>query len=59
MLRKLPKVAPIKSSPLRKPGSSEWSELIVRLSGAWKELSLAEEGRENLGQDVEREGLNR
>ena len=37
--------------------ASEWPESIVRLAGAWKDLSLAEEGRANLGQDVEREAL--
>jgi len=37
--------------------ASEWPESIVRLAGAWKDLSLAEEGRANLGQDVERETL--
>ena len=37
--------------------ASEWPESIVRLAGAWKDLSLAEEGRANLGQDVEREPL--
>ena len=37
--------------------ASEWPESIARLAGAWKDLSLAEEGRANLGQDVEREAL--
>ena len=36
---------------------SEWPESIVQLAGAWKDLSLAEEVRANLGQDVEREAL--
>ena len=37
--------------------ASEWPESIARLAGAWKDLSSAEEGRANLGQDVEREAL--
>ena len=37
--------------------ASEWPESIARLAGAWKDLSLAEEDRANLGQDVERETL--
>jgi len=37
--------------------TTEWPESIVRLAGAWKDLSLAEEERANLGQDVERAAL--
>jgi len=37
--------------------ASEWPESIDRLAGAWKDLSSAEEGRANLGQDVEREAF--
>ena len=37
--------------------ASEWPESVVRLAGAWKDLSLAEEDRANLGRDVEREAL--
>ena len=37
--------------------ASEWPESIIHLAGAWKDLSLAEEGRASLGQDVEREAL--
>ena len=37
--------------------TTEWPESIVRLAGAWKDLSFAEEGRANLGQDVERAAL--
>jgi len=36
---------------------TEWPESVGRLAGAWKDLSLAEEGRADLGQDVEREEL--
>ena len=37
--------------------ATEWPESITHLAGAWKDLSLAEEGRANLGLDVEREEL--
>ena len=37
--------------------ASEWPESITHLAGAWKDLSLAEEGRADLCQDVEREML--
>ena len=37
--------------------TTEWPESIARLAGAWKDLSLAEEDRANLGQDVERAAL--
>jgi hypothetical protein len=37
--------------------ASEWPESVVQLAGAWKDLSLAEEDRANLGRDVEREAL--
>jgi len=37
--------------------AGEWPESIARLAGAWKDLSLAEEGRANLGRDVERDAL--
>jgi predicted transcriptional regulator len=37
--------------------ATEWPESITQLAGAWKDLSFAEEGRANLGRDVEREEL--
>ena len=37
--------------------ASEWPESITHLAGAWKDVSLAEEDRANLGKDVEREVL--
>ena len=37
--------------------ASEWPESIAQLAGAWEDLPLAEEGRANLGKDVEREAL--
>ena len=37
--------------------ASEWPESVVRLAGAWKDLSLVEEGRASLGQDIEREAF--
>lgn len=36
---------------------TEWPESIARLAGAWKDLSLAEEDRANLGLDEERAAL--
>ena len=50
-----------KSKPLasmtKEKVTTEWPESIVRLAGAWKDLSLAEEDRANLGQDDERAAL--
>jgi len=37
--------------------TTECPESIARLAGAWKDLSLAEEDRANLGQDDERAAL--
>ena len=37
--------------------ASEWPESVTQLAGAWRDLSLAEEGRASLGQDSERETL--
>ena len=37
--------------------TTEWPESIARLAGAWKDLSLAEEDRANLGPDEERAAL--
>ena len=37
--------------------ANEWPESVVGLAGAWKDLSLAEESRKDLDQDVEREKL--
>jgi len=37
--------------------ATEWPESITHLAGAWKDMPLAEEGRANLGLDVEREKL--
>ena len=37
--------------------ANEWSESVVGLAGAWKDLPLAEESRKGLDQDVEREAL--
>jgi hypothetical protein len=42
---------------IKEKETTEWPESIVRLAGAWKDLSLAEEDRANLGQDVERAAL--
>ena len=45
------------ASMIKEKVASEWPESIVRLAGAWKDLSLAEEDRANLGQDDERAAL--
>jgi len=37
--------------------ATEWPESISQLAGAWKDLPSAEESREKLGQDVQREAL--
>ena len=45
------------TSMIKEKVTTEWPESIVRLAGAWKDLSLAEEDRANLGQDDERAAL--
>ena len=45
------------ASMIKEKVTTEWPESIARLAGAWKDLSLAEEDRANLGQDVERAAL--
>jgi hypothetical protein len=45
------------TSMIKEKVTTEWPESIVRLAGAWKDLSFAEEDRANLGQDVERAAL--
>ena len=45
------------ASMIKEKVTTEWSESIARLAGAWKDLSLAEEDRANLGQDDERAAL--
>jgi hypothetical protein len=42
---------------IKEKETTEWTETIARLAGAWKDLSLAEEDRANLGQDLERAAL--
>ena len=42
------------ASMTREKVTAAWPESIVRLAGAWKDLSLTEEDRANPGQDVER-----
>ena len=42
---------------IKKKVTTEWPESIARLAGAWKDLSLAEEDRANLGLDEERAAL--
>ena len=45
------------ASMIKEKMTTKWPESIARLAGAWKDLSLAEEDRANLGQDVERAAL--
>ena len=45
------------ASLIRAKVASEWPGPITQLAGAWKDLSLAQEDRASLGQDVEREAL--
>ena len=45
------------ASLIKEKVASEWPESITHLAGAWKDLSLAEEDRADLGRDVERETL--
>ena len=52
----LSKTKPV-TSMIKEKVTTEWPESIARLAGAWKDLSLAEEDRANLGQDVERAAL--
>ena len=42
---------------IKEKETTEWTETTARLAGAWKDLSLAEEDRANLGQDLERAAL--
>lgn len=42
---------------IREKVANEWPDSISELAGAWSDLPLAEEGREQLGRDVEREKL--
>jgi len=42
------------ASMIKEKMTTEWHESIARLAGAWKDLSLTEEDRANLGQDDER-----
>ena len=52
----LSKTKPV-TSMIKEKVTTEWPESIVRLAGAWKDLSLAEEDSANPGQDVERAAL--
>ena len=45
------------ASMIKEKVTTEWPESIARLAGAWKDLSLSQEDRVNLGQDVERAAL--
>ena len=45
------------ASLIRAKVASEWPESVTQLAGAWKDLSLVEEDRASLGEDIEREAL--
>ena len=45
------------ASLIKEKVTSEWPESITHLAGAWKNLSLAEDDKASLGQDVEREAF--
>lgn len=45
------------ASLIREKVAREWPRSIIDLAGSWKDLSLAEEGRAELGCDAEREKL--
>ena len=45
------------ASLIRAKVASEWPESVTQLAGAWKDLSLVEEDRASLGEDIERETL--
>ena len=45
------------SDLIKQKTASTWPESIVELAGAWKDLPTAEEIREDIGVDVERELL--
>lgn len=45
------------ASLIREKVANEWPRSIIDLAGSWKDLPLAEKGRAELGDDVEREQL--
>lgn len=42
---------------IRARAGSEWPDSVVRLAGAWSDFPLAEELRQDLGEDVAREPI--
>ena len=42
---------------IKEKTSNTWPESIVKLAGAWKNLPSAEEIREDIGVDAERESI--
>jgi hypothetical protein len=42
---------------IREKAENVWPEKIQQLAGAWKDLPLAEEIREKMGHDTQRESL--
>lgn len=45
------------SDLIRAKTATSWPQSIIDLAGAWKDLPLAENLRENMGRDTEREPL--
>lgn len=45
------------SDLIRAKTATSWPQSIIDLAGAWKDLPLAEEIRENMGKDTQREPL--
>ena len=42
---------------IREKTATSWPEGVIKLAGAWQDLPTAEEIRDAMGQDVEREPL--
>ena len=45
------------SNLIKEKITTSWPENIVKLAGAWKDLSTAEEIRKNMAKDIDRESI--
>lgn len=45
------------SELIREKTATTWPETVARLAGAWQDLPTAEEIRDQMGEDIEREPL--
>ena len=45
------------SNLIKEKMATTWPENIVKLAGAWKDLPTAEEIRENMSKDIDRESI--